>query len=337
MFGYGIEVPWPSSRRKPLRDVLPSSWPHRRTALRYRSCCRSIAAIAPGHPMSIGQRLNMLLLCVMVLGITFSSASSRPWKATPIQIAADYAQINDAKGSTEFVNIRWWAPPTVVSGTPLAGILEKYIVVSVNHFHVNQPGATISFDDIVTLEALDGGNKPLAIVPRNELPPAAIGVLSTLEAAFRQSLGRLGEGTKFFTFDAGAVRACEKGGISVPFAGETYTWETPFPGCSGVLVTPLAPAYGRLGVRFQLVTEDIAASKKLKSARGVLVTDIDDSGAAKPAGIQVGDVIIRMDGKDIADIRDLPRIVAGTPADKTVDVAVIRDGEEIMFSVTLGH
>ena len=69
----------------------------------------------------------------------------------------------------------------------------------------------------------------------------------------------------------------------------------------------------------------------------MLVTDIDDTGAAKPAGIQVGDVIIRMDEKDIADIRDLPRIVAETPADKSVHVAVIRDGEERTFSVTLGR
>jgi len=44
------------------------------------------------------------------------------------------------------------------------------------------------------------------------------------------------------------------------------------------------------------------------------------------------DVIIRMDEKDIADIRDLPRIVAETPADKRVNVAVIRDdAEEALF------
>jgi S1-C subfamily serine protease len=96
-----------------------------------------------------------------------------------------------------------------------------------------------------------------------------------------------------------------------------------------------APTYGRLGVRIQQVTEDIAASKKLTPARGALVTEIDDTGAAKAAGIQVGDVIIKMDDKDIADMRDLPRIAAETPADKRVDVAVIRDGEERMFSVTL--
>ncbi len=181
--------------------------------------------------MSIRQRFNMLLLGVIVSGLTFSPASSRTWKATPFQIAGEYAQINDAKSATDFVNIRWWAPPTVPPGTLLAEILEKYIVVSVVHFHINPPGATMSFDDIDTLEARDGSGKPLVLVPRSELPPVAIGILAGLEASFRQSLGRLGEGTKFFVFDAGTVRACEKGGISIPFAGETYTWETPFPGC----------------------------------------------------------------------------------------------------------
>jgi hypothetical protein len=187
--------------------------------------------------MLISQRLSTPLLGVMVFCITFSSASSRPWKPTPSQIAGEYAQINHTKSNTDVVNIRWWASPTVAPGTPLAGILEKYIVVSVIHFHINQPGGRISFDDTDTLEALDGDDKPLAIVPRNELPPAAIGILSTFEASFRQSLGPVGAGTKFFTFDAGAIRACEKGGISIPFAGETYTWETPFPGCT---TTPAA-------------------------------------------------------------------------------------------------
>jgi hypothetical protein len=104
-------------------------------------------------------------------------------------------------------------------------------VVSVVHFHINPPGGTISFDDIDTLEARDGSGQPLVLVARSQLPPAVIGILAGVEAGARQSLGRLGDGNKIFTFDAGTVRACEKGGISIPFAGETYTWDTPFPGC----------------------------------------------------------------------------------------------------------
>jgi hypothetical protein len=47
-----------------------------------------------------------------------------------------------------------------------------------------------------------------------------------------KSSTRLPEDPKFFTFDAETVRACEKEKLSVPLAGETYFWETPFPGCS---------------------------------------------------------------------------------------------------------
>src|SRR5438874_10345454 len=181
--------------------------------------------------MSISQQFNMLLLGVTVLGVSFSSASSRPWKPTPTQIAGDYAQINHAKSSTEFVNIRWWAPPTVMSGTPFARVLEKYILISVVHFHTGQGGA-ISVDDIDALEAQADDNTPLTLVPRTELLPSEVGVLSAIEASFRQSAGRIGDGTRFFFFDAGAVSAREKGGLSVPFGGQVYTWETPFPGCS---------------------------------------------------------------------------------------------------------
>ena len=190
-------------------------------------------------PMSIGRRFNthraaprpsQLVVGAMMLGITLSPASSRVWKATPIQIAADYSLINHSKSSTETVNINWWAAPTLSPGA-ITGLLEKYVVISIVHFHVN-PGATLAFDDIKTLEANDGSGKPLAPVSRNELPSVFISFLSTLEAGSRQSLGRLGDGTKFFIFDAGAVRACEDGRLSIPFAGETYTWDTPFPGCT---------------------------------------------------------------------------------------------------------
>ena len=117
-----------------------------------------------------------------------------------------------------------------MSGTPLARMLEKDIVISVVHYHTGEGGA-ISVDNIDTLEVRDDDDKPLTLVSRTELLPTEVGMISTIEASFRQSIGRIGDGTRFFIFDAGMVRACEKGRISVPFAGETYTWETPFPGC----------------------------------------------------------------------------------------------------------
>ena len=94
---------------------------------------------------------------------------------------------------------------------------------------------------------------------------------------------------------------------------------------------------GWLGVRIQQVTDDIADSLNIKPARGALVAGIDEKGPAKPAGIEAGDVIIKFDGKDIKEMKDLPRIVADTPVGKDVDVTIVRKGKEESRVVKLGR
>jgi serine protease Do len=94
---------------------------------------------------------------------------------------------------------------------------------------------------------------------------------------------------------------------------------------------------GWLGVRIQQVTDDIAESLGLKQARGALIAGVDDKGPAKPAGIEAGDIVIRFDGRDIKEMRDLPRIVADTPVGKEVEVIVLRKGKEERKTVKLGR
>jgi serine protease Do len=94
---------------------------------------------------------------------------------------------------------------------------------------------------------------------------------------------------------------------------------------------------GWLGVKIQQVTDEIAESLNLKPARGALVAGIDDKGPAKPAGIEAGDVIIKFDGKDIKEMRDLPRIVADTPVGRDVEVVIVRKGKEEKKTVKLGR
>ena len=62
---------------------------------------------------------------------------------------------------------------------------------------------------------------------------------------------------------------------------------------------------GWLGVRIQQVTDEIAESLNIKPARGALVAGVDDKGPAKPAGIEPGDVVVKFDGKDVKDPKDL--------------------------------
>src|SRR6201993_3010657 len=94
---------------------------------------------------------------------------------------------------------------------------------------------------------------------------------------------------------------------------------------------------GWLGVRIQSVTDEIAESLNIKPARGALVAGIDDKGPAKPAGIEPGDVVVKFDGHDIKEPKDLSRVVADTAVGKEVDVVIIRKGQEETRKVTLGR
>ena len=94
---------------------------------------------------------------------------------------------------------------------------------------------------------------------------------------------------------------------------------------------------GWLGVRIQLVTDEIAESLNIKPPHGALVAGVDEKGPAKPAGIEAGDVIVKFDGKDIKEMRDLPRVVADTTVGKAVEVVIIRKGQSETKTVTLGR
>ena len=94
---------------------------------------------------------------------------------------------------------------------------------------------------------------------------------------------------------------------------------------------------GWLGVRIQQVSDEIAESLGMDEARGALVAGVTESGPAEDAGLQPGDVVVKFDGKDVPEMRDLPRIVADTAVGKAVDVVVLRKGEELTIKVTLGR
>ena len=94
---------------------------------------------------------------------------------------------------------------------------------------------------------------------------------------------------------------------------------------------------GWLGVRIQQVTDEIAESLNIKPARGALIAGVEEKGPAKPAGIEPGDVVIKFDGKDIKEPKDLSRVVADTAVGKAVDVVIIRKGQEETKQVTLGR
>jgi serine protease Do len=94
---------------------------------------------------------------------------------------------------------------------------------------------------------------------------------------------------------------------------------------------------GWLGVNIQSVTDEIAESLGLDKPRGALIASVRDGGPAQVSGIQAGDVVLTFDGKDVTDMRHLPRIVAETPIDKAVKVTVWRKRKELVFDVKVGE
>jgi serine protease Do len=97
------------------------------------------------------------------------------------------------------------------------------------------------------------------------------------------------------------------------------------------------PRRGWLGVRIQSVTDEIAESLGLDKPRGALVASVSDKGPAQAAGIQPGDIVLTFDGKDVTDMKRLPRIVAETPIDKAVKVTVWRKRKEESVDVKVGE
>jgi serine protease Do len=93
---------------------------------------------------------------------------------------------------------------------------------------------------------------------------------------------------------------------------------------------------GWLGVGIQEVTADIALSLERPGTSGAMVIDVTKGGPAD-GQLQEGDIILEFDGKPIAKMRDLPRIVAETPVGKAVHVKILRAGAEEDVDITLGR
>jgi serine protease Do len=97
------------------------------------------------------------------------------------------------------------------------------------------------------------------------------------------------------------------------------------------------PRRGWIGVRIQSVSADLAEGLKLPNAKGALIASVTPGGPAEAAGIKQGDVVLKFDGRDVTEMRGLPRIVAETPVAKSVDVVVWRKGKEVNLSAKVGE
>ena len=93
---------------------------------------------------------------------------------------------------------------------------------------------------------------------------------------------------------------------------------------------------GWIGVQIQPVTPEIADSMGLKKATGALVAEPQADSPAAKAGIQSGDVITSVDGKQVHDARELARRIGTMSPGTTVTLGLIHDGQEKTVTLTLG-
>lgn len=94
-------------------------------------------------------------------------------------------------------------------------------------------------------------------------------------------------------------------------------------------------SHGFLGVQMAALNE--AGKKQLGVAGGVLVTQVEPGGPAEQAGIKPGDVLLKVDDREISDGQALQRSVQSLQPGKKVMVTVQRDGKSKVIEVKLGE
>ncbi len=93
---------------------------------------------------------------------------------------------------------------------------------------------------------------------------------------------------------------------------------------------------GFLGVTLQPVSQDIVDALDLDDARGALIAQAQTDGPAAQAGIEDGDIIVAVNGEDVADSRELARTIAELDPGDTASVTILRDGQTQDIEVELG-
>ena len=180
------------------------------------------------------------------------------------------------------------------------------------------------------------------------------GITRTFTVGVVSGIGRTGVGVaryEYFIQTDAAINRGNSGGPLLNIDGEVIGINTaiPSPGSGLGFSIPINMAKdvithlrdsgqfvrGYLGVTIQPVADDMVHILGLPRAQGALVGSLLPDGPAKKAGIEVGDVIVGLDGKEIHDTAHLQRLVGWTPPGKAVKVDVVRSGRRKTMDITV--
>ena len=94
---------------------------------------------------------------------------------------------------------------------------------------------------------------------------------------------------------------------------------------------------GRIGVQIAPVTKDVAESIGLGKPAGALVQAVEPGQAAEKAGVEAGDIIVKVDGKPVEKSSDLPRIIGNIKPGAKATLQVFRRGSTRDLTVTVAE
>jgi predicted metalloprotease with PDZ domain len=107
------------------------------------------------------------------------------------------------------------------------------------------------------------------------------------------------------------------------------------------LVALLAPgvlaADGYLGVHIQDLNDTVAAALDLEDDAGVLVGEVVEDSPAEAAGLQRGDLILTINGREAVDTKRFTRRVRRIEAGETATLEILRKGQPMDITVTLAE
>ena len=172
-------------------------------------------------------RISVLALCA---ALATTGAHARIWKPTPLQEAQDYATITHIKGSDGRVVLNWFASTTTTTAT-MKDLLDKYVVINIVHTAPSIGGAPPEWIEVEGVQVKDAAGTDLKEIIGGDIPPALVGMIAGIQAQAAQATQGKAK-IHWMVFQAGAVNACTKGQLNVTYAGETYSFDTPMPGCT---------------------------------------------------------------------------------------------------------
>ncbi|SDG36356.1 Do family serine endopeptidase [Pelagibacterium luteolum] len=128
-----------------------------------------------------------------------------------------------------------------------------------------------------------------------------------------------------------AIFSPSGGNVGIAFAIPAATAQTVI----SQLVNDGVVTRGFLGVSLQDLNDELADALGLANANGALVTEPIEGAPAADAGVESGDVVVSVDGQGVNNARELSRVISQRSPGTSVELGIIRDGEELDISVTL--